>query len=143
MILDQLVKKAIKSVKNKDNILGKGSDGIVYAVDETVVLKLYKGEKLGLFDTNRIFYYGSSKQTAEYEFNMGRELHQKGAQVPEYFDLFEPSPLPLLGYWGIFMERIYGVEYNALPLKLRPEAERQYEEQTRLEVIITLKYNIY
>ncbi|MEK6809729.1 MAG: hypothetical protein AABY40_03575 [Nanoarchaeota archaeon] len=41
MSLDQLIKKAIRSVKDKRNILGEGGDGIIYAVDEKVELFLF------------------------------------------------------------------------------------------------------
>lgn len=129
MNLEKLVKKAIGSVKEEDNILGKGSDGIVYAVNEKVVLKVHTGHRKSDYHE---FYHHSSRETAEFEFNIGRELHLKGVLVPEYIALFKPLDSPSLQYWGIFMERIYGVKYNALSLRLQQEAKSQYEEQTKL-----------
>ena len=41
MNIEELTEKAIASVR-KDNILGYGADGLVYEVDEKVVIKFYK-----------------------------------------------------------------------------------------------------
>ncbi len=140
MNIGELTEKAVQSVRRKDTILGQGADGLVYAVDENLVLKLHLGD-------SNYYYHGSSRKSAEYEFNIGSDLYQQGVQVPQYFGLFEPiepsfwkafmkrislcnsSPL---NFWGVFMERIYGVRPNKLSNLLRREAERQYQQQQEL-----------
>ena len=128
MSLTELIQKAIKSVEEGNNILGQGHDGTVYAVDKKVVLKVHTG--LGTAD-DRIFYHHSTHETAKYEFKLGRELHQKGVQIPEYMTLFRPLDFPPLKYWGIFMERIYGTEFQLLPDGLKKKAKWQYQEQVK------------
>ena len=126
MQLTELVEKAVNSINLNSEPLGYGADGIVYPVNEEVVLKLHFG-RIPLFkpvrDSDRIF--------AEKEFNIGRDLYQQRIQVPKYFGLFEPKQSPL-NYWGILMERIHGVEYKSLPEKLKREAKSQFKTQSEL-----------
>lgn len=131
MSLDKLVKKAIKSVKKGNNVLGKGLDGKVYAVDERVVLKLHTGN-IRIRDLPR-YIWDSSRECAEHELKIGKELYSKKMQVPEYLGLFEPLNKRGLNYWGVFMERIYGVNYHDLKTALlKAEALRQFQEQISL-----------
>lgn len=127
MNLDELIQRAIKSFEKGNNTLGKGWDGVVYAVDEKVVLKVHTGDVASNSSTR--FHLHSDKKSAEYEFNLGRELHQKGVQVPEYLGLFRPLDIPTLQYWGIFMERIYGIRFEQLSDRLQREARLQYQRQ--------------
>lgn len=141
MNLDQLMENAVRSVQ-QGNCLGKGRDGIVYAVTDSVVLKLYRGNPA---DRKERHYHGSSKRSAEYEFRIGLDLRRRGVQVPKYFGLFKPGspslltkiseiffvPSPLT-FWGVFMQRIHGVQYQNLPADLRQEARHQYHQQKEL-----------
>lgn len=94
MQLAELVEKAVNSIDLNSEPLGSGADGRIYAVDETVVLKLHCG-RIPLFKPAR----DSDRISAEKEFNIGQELFQQGIQVPQYFGLFEPKKSPL-NYWG-------------------------------------------
>ena len=123
MNIGALVEKAVHTIPQNGIWLGDGSDGVVYAVDDSVALKLFWGE-------HPRFSY--SREHAEHEFEIGSDLHSKGAQVPQYFGIFQPVDLEGLNYWGIFMERIYAVKNIAeLPQKLKRKAEHQHEEQSR------------
>ncbi len=127
MQLTELVEKAVSSIDLNSEPLGSGADGRIYVVDETVVLKLHFGRNIPLFKPAR----DSDRISAEKEFTIGQELFQQGIQVPQYFGLFEPKQSPL-NYWGILMERIYGIRYKCLPGKLKKEAKRQYDTQSKL-----------
>ncbi len=128
MDLGELTKKALDFIEYDAKPLNSGADGVIFIIDRAVVLKLHRG-----IPGCRVphFYHGSSRASAEYEFNIGKELYQKGIQVPQFFTLFEPHKAPL-DYWGIFMERIYGKEYKSLPFLLKREAKKQFKEQERL-----------
>ena len=126
MQLTELVEKAVNSINLNSEPLGYGADGIVYPVNEEVVLKLHFG-RIPLFKPTR----DSDRISAEKEFTIGRDLYQQGIQVPKYFGLFEPKQSPL-NYWGVLMERIHGVEYKSLPGKLKREAKSQFKTQSRL-----------
>ncbi len=132
MELTELVEKALDSIKNKKNILGQGTDGIVYAVDEKVVLKVHTGSE------NGNYYRHSSKESAEYEFKIGRRLYNKKVHLPKYLALFEPLNHPSLDFWGVFMERIYGQKYDDLSYRSKREAKCQYKEQEKF--IVNLGY---
>lgn len=140
MNIDELVEKAVRSVRRKKNLLGKGVDGLVYAVDENTALKLHLG-RLDK-DGNIVYYRDSSRKSAEYEFNIGSDLYQQGVQVPQYFGLFEPNKpsswkrildasSPSF-FWGVFMERIHGVQYQNLSADLQKEAKDQHQQQIEL-----------
>ncbi|MBI4147512.1 hypothetical protein HY494_02565 [Candidatus Woesearchaeota archaeon] len=121
MQLSELVEKTVSSI-NPDSVpFDSGAEGMVYLVDEEVVLKLYMFKPIN----------GSERISAEKEFTIGQDLYLQGIQVPQYFGLFEPKPSPL-NYWGILMERIHGVKYKFLPGKLKREAKIQYRKQRRL-----------
>ena len=123
MDLEKLTKKAIKAVWKTKNFLGDGADGVVYSIDNEVVLKLY---------CKYLGYRGPGQKCAEYEFELGQELHQQKVQVPEYFGLFLPVDLPQLNYWGVFMERIHGVEVQYSDYSLKRKAKRQHDKQIKL-----------
>ncbi|MEK6900374.1 MAG: hypothetical protein AABX05_04595 [Nanoarchaeota archaeon] len=125
MNIDELAEKVVQIISEEEVCpLGEGDEGLVYAVDDKVVLKLHN-------DPQRSGYYrSSSKNNAKYEFELGSYLHQLGVQVPEYFGLFRPARLPGLNYWGLFMERIYGIAVY-YP-KIVDSAKKQFEEQKKL-----------
>ena len=145
MNIDELVKKAAQTIPRADEhfCLGRGADGLVYAIDENAVLKLHLG---WLEDGVRQYYRGSSRESADYEFKIGSDLHRQGVQVPQYFGLFEPIKLsfwgaftkkicgapPPLKCWGVFMERIHGVRLGALSNLPSIEAAHQYHKQKKL-----------
>lgn len=127
MQLTELVEKAVNSIDLNSEPLGSGADGIIYPVNEKVVLKLHFQGKIPLFKVTK----DSDRRSAEKEFNIGQDLYQQGIQVPLFFGLFEPKKSPL-NYWGILMERIHGVEYKYLPGKLKREAKSQFNTQSKL-----------
>jgi len=136
MDLGELTEKAVRSIDRETEPLGKGDDGIVYLINEKVVLKLHRGIRRQ--GKAPYFYHGSSRDSAEHEFNIGMELYQHELQVPQFYGLFEPRRSSPLNCWGIFMERITGTCYKELPGWLKKEVRRQFKDQERL--IIRLDY---
>ena len=136
MDIGPLVEKAVRSISQETLCLGKGVDGEVYAVDDKVVLKLY----------NQKLYRSSNLDSALHEFEIGRDLHLRSdlrllqLQIPYYYGLFPPQESAKLNYWGVFMERIYGVKFNDLSHSLCGKAYLQYKKQCRL--VESLGYEI-
>ena len=126
MNIEKIVDKAVKTIQEGEGkaYLGHGGESTVYAITRDVVLKIH----------NRCYYHGSSQKSAEYEFELGKELFRQGVQVPQYFGLFSPVQFlyPKLDFFGIFMRRIHGVKYFSLSFSLREEAVKQYNEQKKL-----------
>src|SRR3989344_6617941 len=129
MDLAELADKAIHILRRGKGYLDHGSDGIIYTVTEEVVLKLHTGS-----------HHGSPKRSAQYESELGVELYKKKVQVPQYLGLFGPAPLSHRENWGVFMQRINGLELSSLSTVLHLEAHRQYQEQRSL--IETLGYEV-
>ncbi len=119
MNLTGLVDTAINSIK-KGKYLDHGNDGTIYAINNDVVLKLHTGS-----------YHGTRQKSAQHEFELGTELYQQGVQVPQYVGLFTTQLLNL-DCWGIFMEKIHGIDASSLSSSLLTEAQRQYHEQKKL-----------
>ena len=129
MKIEELVKTAIKNIQKGKGLLDHGHDGRIYSVTDEVVLKLHTGS-----------HHGSPRIGAQYEFGLGRELHQQGVQVPQYLGLFGPVSLLHQESWGVLMERIYGLEPAALASSMHLEALRQYKQQK--ELIDRLGYTV-
>ncbi|MDO8511095.1 MAG: hypothetical protein Q7S55_02925 [Nanoarchaeota archaeon] len=121
MNIAELVDKAINNIKKRKGYLDHGNDGIIYTITDEVVLKLHTGSRLG-----------TPQKSAEHEFELGRELYQKGVQVPQYVSLFRALPSPRQESYGVFMQRIHGQEVSSLSPALHLEAQRQYQEQKKL-----------
>lgn len=137
MDLTELCQKAERAIL-KQQTLGFGSDGVIYDLDDKVVLKLFNGN----------FYRGkkkgNSQTAAEFEYGIGRDLFDHQMQVPEFYSLYQyRGPLSYvlslwLGFlfskeepcWGIFMQRINGDDVF-LSDKAQ-EAQRQLDEQLKL-----------
>src|SRR3989344_2157024 len=124
MNIEELAEKALRIVPRAKQPLGFGTDGVVHAIDDEVVLKIYNSRK---------FPHGSSQKCAEYELGIGQDLHALGLQVPEYFGLFKPvNKEPRLIYWGAFMQRLHGRRTDNFWFRIsgfKKEAERQYQEK--------------
>ncbi len=73
----------------KYNIIARGRTAEIYDWDEKRILKLYK----------KFF----SQKTAQREFNIVRELAQKGLPVPAVDEI-----ISFRGRWGIILERVTG-----------------------------------
>jgi len=119
MPLATLMDTAINSIK-KGRYLAHGNDGIIYVINPEVVLKVHNGG-----------YHGTPQKSAQHEFALGTELYQQRVQVPQYLELFT-ARLPTMDYFGVFMQRIKGVEPSSLSLSSLTEAQRQYAEQKKL-----------
>ncbi len=119
MKLEKLIQQARACIQRGTGYLSHGNDGTIYAVNEKVILKLHNGG-----------YHGCPQKSAEHEYALGTELYQQRVQVPEYIGLFS-APLRKQECWGVFMERIHGVEPSGLPSTLQLEAQRQYQEQKK------------
>ena len=117
----ELVDKAINNIRKGKGLLDHGNDGRIYGVTEDAVLKLHTGS-----------HRGSPQKSAQYEFELGRELHHQGVQIPQYIGLFGPVSLLRQEWVGVFMERIHGREPAALPSPVLTEALRQYKQQKEL-----------
>ncbi len=135
MGLTELCQKAEQAIAHH-RILDSGVDGVIYDLDDKVVLKLVNG----YFD--RHHREGNSQTAAEYEYGIGRDLFDHQVQVPEFYGLYQyhgplcrlPYTYSFIGfepYWGIFMQRING-GYVYLPGKVKSEAERQFTKQLKL-----------
>ncbi|GEM_PF-2793546 len=131
MDIQALVEKVRESRQSiqQGKFIGRGSDGEVYPVDDKTVLKLY----------NRWHPYRSNRDDVLYDFDIGRDLHLRSdlrlqdLQVPYYYGIFPPQEeIPELNHWGVFMERIHGVKYDALPALLKLKAHWQYRKQKKL-----------
>src|SRR3989344_2896220 len=121
MDIAELVDKAINNIKKGKGYLGHGNDGTIYTITDEIVLKLHTGSHLG-----------SPQKSAEHEFEVGRELYQKGVQVPQYIGLFRALPSLRQGSYGVLMQRIHGLDASSLSPALHLEAQRQYQEQKKL-----------
>jgi len=127
MDIQGLIEKAVQSISQRSEEIGGGCDGKVYAVDDRIVLKLY----------NKMHSYRNrNKDNALHDFEIGRDLHLRSdlrlqdLQIPYYYGIFPPQEeIPKLNYWGVFMERIHGVEYYTLPKLLKLKARWQYRKQ--------------
>ena len=137
MDIGPLVEKAVQSISQETLCLGEGTEGDVYAVDDKIALKLYTKNQ----------YRGSSLDRALHEFEIGRDLHLRSdlrllqLQIPYYYGLFPPQESPKLNHWGVFMERIYGVEFDDLSYLLKVKACFQYRKQCKL--VESLGYEIF
>lgn len=146
MDLTELYQKAEQAIVHKQ-ILGFGSDGIAYNLDDKVVLKLVNG------GYDRRYRKGNSQTAAEYEYNIGRDLFDHQVQVPEFYGLYQhrgPLRCYILCYlwndylfseeeplWGIIMQRINGD--NVYYSDNNREAERQLTEQLQLACALGYK----